>query len=220
MGPVDFCLRFLDVPQRDPNLPAFTNRKCAVVILVILLAAMNLVILLAVVAAAMLLNLFWKAFHALSVLWSRMDSVAVDHVKALVAEAEKLKKEVDFFKEEVTRTQFGRMYQRAGGSIYAKLYVDKQGNVLVTDNLFCRMVADGSVRQARNIHLLPDCIFGYGVIKFSRQHMAQETTFCVKDCPRGVQDKWGNTDAQRYNVVFSSGALLTITLRTGVPNDL
>lgn len=146
----------------------------------------------------------------------RVISMAWKDVVGLNAETTKLRREVQFLKDDLVRAQFGKMFERVGYNLYTKIYIEKHGDVLVTDNLFCRMVSDGSVARHRPIHLLPDCLFGYAVIKFGIDAMKKETTFCVSS---KVVGRIAHREAGSHRVIFSSGASVQITLRTGVPND-
>lgn len=163
------------------------------------------------------LLLFVAIVAILDLARKRVITAAWKEVVGLNVETERLKREVHHLRDELLRAQFSKMFERVGYNLYSKIYIEKHGDVLVTDNLFCRMVSDGSVKRHRPIHLLPDCLFGYGVIKFGFEAMKKETTFCVASKPS--TGRFAHNDASMHNVIFSSGACLKITLRTGIPND-
>jgi hypothetical protein len=169
-----------------------------------------------------------------------MHSYPLARIEVLKGELESLRREADYFKDEMRRSQVAKMYIRAGASIFAKAYVDRAGNVLVTDNLFCRMLSDGLLKKPTGMQFLPDALRGLLVLKFGSSLVASyslsHSTFTVERLKGGDLDSSGSTffrypskdpEIHSYRLRLqtapdrtSAGPVqLDIMIRTGVPND-
>jgi hypothetical protein len=141
----------------------------------------------------------------------------------LRADSDKLRTELEFLKTELTRSQLGRLYLRAGDSIFAKLYVDREGKVLVTDNLFCRMLADARFRRPTDMQFLPDSLRGLLRLRLGSQEFSH---FTVVGASSQQRLHSGDCTAAQHVIKLQTsgtGAAVVvdfpIVVRTGVPND-
>lgn len=170
-----------------------------------------------------------------------MHSYPLARIEVLKGEIESLRREADYFKDEMRRSQVAKMYIRAGASIFAKAYVDRAGNVLVTDNLFCRMLSDGLLKKPTGMQFLPDALRGLLVMKFGSSLVASyslsHSTFTVERLKGGDLDYSSSTRYTRYpsndpdirsyrlrlqtapDRTSAAPVQLDIVIRTGVPND-
>jgi len=144
-------------------------------------------------------------------------------------EIEVLRRETEYFKDEMRRAQVAKMYIRAGSSIFAKMFLDRAGNVLVTDNLFCRMLSDGILRKPTSMQFLPDALRGILVFKYGSDivasHSSPSTNFTVdkRNAAVGSRSFGFHDDTQTYVLRIKTAnhpsLEINIMVRTGAPND-
>lgn len=144
-------------------------------------------------------------------------------VKVVMNEAARLSTEVDALKDDLQRASAGRLYQRVGGSIYAKVFVDRDGEIMITDNLFCRMIADGNLNSPRSTQFLPDSIKGLVIIKYGLKNLDKISHFMVRK-NTSTPSSLRMSDAEKYIVILQSTSPpasleIGVVVRTGAPND-
>jgi hypothetical protein len=140
----------------------------------------------------------------------------------LRADSDKLRAEVEVLKTELTRSQLGRLYLRAGDSIFAKLYIDRDGKVLVTDNLFCRMLADGRLKQPTEMQFLPDSLRGLLRLRLGSQefsHFTVQGGGGTGTSPHRLSDCAAQHIIKLHTTPVTKIIEFPFVVRTGVPND-
>lgn len=160
-----------------------------------------------------------------------MHSYPLAHIEVLKREIETLKQQSDYFKDEIRRSNVAKMYIRAGSSIFAKTFVDRAGNVLVTDNLFCRMLSDGLLKKPTSMQFLPDSLRGLLVMKFGSDvvatHSSPSSSFTVDRVRSALVSQPSRfttfdnpQDVQTYLLrITGSSITFDMMIRTGAPND-
>jgi len=154
--------------------------------------------------------------------WARVKSAETERLRA---DSDKLRAEVELLKTELTRSQLGRLYLRAGDSIFAKLYIDRDGKVLVTDNLFCRMLADGRLRQPTDMQFLPDSLRGLLRLRLGSQEFSHFTVQGTPPAPHRAACLGSASDCAAQHTIklhttpISKVVDFPFVVRTGVPND-